>query len=88
MAVRQNCEKIVTKYGGRPRKRFLLPFWDRRSVPQLNGDDTLKLRGLCPLSNQARGALGPQKAVKNGEFTARPQKEREISFWAVLRTDQ
>ena len=53
---------------------------DGRSVPQLSGNDTLKLWGLYPLSNQARDALGPQKAVKNRELTARPKKEGEISF--------
>jgi len=38
------------------------------------------------LSNQARGAFGPQMVVKNRELTARPKTDGEISFWAVLRT--
>jgi len=40
----------------------------------------LKLWGLCPLSNQAQGALGPQRAIKNRGLTACPKKENEISF--------
>ena len=66
------------------RKEVSLSFLGRVVSPQLNGDDTLKLQGLYPISTQARGVLGPQRAVKNRELTARPKKEREISFRAIL----
>ena len=53
MALMEQKCIFLQDYGGLREKRFLFPFWDGRSVPQLNGDDTLKLRGLYPLSNQA-----------------------------------
>ena len=85
---RELVELLILGYRGLRKKRFLFPFWDGRSVLQLNGGWHAKVTGAPSPNTQARGALGPQRAVNNRELTARPKKEREISFRAIRTRPQ
>ena len=75
---------LIEIYGGRPKKRFLFPFQDGWLAPYF----FQPFRDLVRPKLSHLGDKAPITLVCHSRFirglTARPKKEREISFWVIF----